>query len=62
MIYSYIQLIWFDDRRKIKEMISKIELVFNSDHKMGIVRHVDAGYEKAIEFAKENDIKVPMMR
>jgi urocanate hydratase len=29
---------------------------------MGVVRHVDAGYTEAIEFAKDNDVKVPMMK
>jgi urocanate hydratase len=28
---------------------------------MGIFRHVDAGYEDAIENAKEWDVDVPMM-
>lgn len=26
-----------------------------------IVRHVDAGYEKAIDFAEKNDVKIPML-
>jgi urocanate hydratase len=29
---------------------------------MGVVRHVDAGYEQAIEFAKGNNVKIPMMK
>jgi urocanate hydratase len=28
---------------------------------MKVVRHVDAGYEKAIGFAEKNDVKIPMM-
>ena len=28
---------------------------------MGVVRHVDAGYDKAIETAKEKGIKIPMI-
>jgi urocanate hydratase len=27
---------------------------------MGVIRHVDAGYAEAIEFAKKKDVKVPM--
>jgi urocanate hydratase len=27
-----------------------------------IIRHVDAGYERAIEVAKEHGIKIPMMK
>jgi urocanate hydratase len=29
---------------------------------MGIIRHADAGYEEASEFAEKNDVKVPMMK
>jgi len=29
---------------------------------MGVVRHVDAGYEDAIEFAEKNDVKIPMLK
>jgi urocanate hydratase len=28
---------------------------------MGVARHVDAGYERAIEVAKERGVKIPMM-
>jgi len=28
---------------------------------MGVVRHVDAGYPEAIEFAKRSGVKVPML-
>jgi urocanate hydratase len=28
---------------------------------MGVVRHVDAGYDEAIEFARENGVKIPMI-
>jgi len=27
---------------------------------MGIVRHADAGYEEAKEFARENGVRIPM--
>jgi len=27
---------------------------------MGVIRHADAGYEKAIAVAKERGVKVPM--
>jgi len=29
---------------------------------MGIFRHVDAGYEKAVACAKKNDVKIPMLQ
>ena len=28
---------------------------------MGVVRHVDAGYERAVEVARERGVKIPMM-
>jgi urocanate hydratase len=28
---------------------------------MGVVRHVDAGYERAIEVARERGVRVPML-
>jgi urocanate hydratase len=31
-----------------------------SDPEMGVVRHVEAGYEEAIEFAEKNDVKILM--
>ncbi len=43
------------------EAARRIERVLTTDPGMGVIRHADAGYEEAIEFAKENDIKVPMI-
>ncbi len=42
------------------EAARRIERVLTTDPGMGVVRHVDAGYAEAIEFAKENDVKIPM--
>ena len=42
------------------EAAKRIERVLTSDPGMGVVRHVDAGYDEAIEFAERNDVKVPM--
>ena len=44
------------------EAAKRIERVLTTDPGMGVVRHVDAGYETAIDFAKENDVRVPMMK
>ena len=38
----------------------KIERVLTNDPGMGIIRHVDAGYERAIEVARERDVRTPM--
>ena len=37
----------------------RLERVLQSDPGMGIVRHVDAGYAQAIEFAKRYGVKIP---
>lgn len=42
------------------EAAARIERVLTTDPGMGIIRHADAGYEEAIEFAEMNDVKVPM--
>lgn len=44
------------------EAAKRIERVLTTDPGMGVVRHVDAGYEEAIEFAERNDVKIPMMK
>jgi urocanate hydratase len=37
-----------------------LERVLTSDPGMGILRHVDAGYSRAIDFAAANKIGIPM--
>jgi len=44
-----------------KDMNKRIERVLRNDPAMGVLRHSDAGYEKAIKFAKKNKIKIPML-
>jgi urocanate hydratase len=39
----------------------RLQRVLTCDPGMGIVRHVDAGYEKAIEVARAKNIKIPMI-
>jgi urocanate hydratase len=41
-------------------MAKRIERVLTTDPGMGIIRHVDAGYEEADAFAKKADVKIPM--
>ncbi len=45
-----------------KEMEIRLERVLTTDPGLGIVRHADAGYEKAIEIAKKHGIKIPMLK
>jgi urocanate hydratase len=41
-------------------MAKRIERVLTTDPGMGIIRHADAGYEEAQNFAKQNRVKLPM--
>jgi urocanate hydratase len=38
----------------------KIERVLTNDPGMGVIRHVDAGYEDAVEVAAERGVRIPM--
>jgi urocanate hydratase len=38
----------------------KLERVLTNDPGMGVIRHVDAGYPRAIEVAEERGVRVPM--
>jgi urocanate hydratase len=42
------------------EMAKRIERVLTTDPGMGVIRHVDAGYDEAKEFAKKAGVNVPM--
>jgi urocanate hydratase len=39
----------------------KLERVLTTDPAMGVLRHVDAGYERAIEVARGRGVRVPML-
>ena len=39
----------------------RLERVLTSDPGMGVVRHVDAGYPRAIEVAAQNKMKTPLV-
>ena len=41
-------------------MAQRIERVLTTDPGMGVIRHVDAGYDEAKEFARKTGVKVPM--
>lgn len=40
---------------------ARLQRVLTVDPGMGVVRHVDAGYERAITVAKERGVKIPML-
>lgn len=43
------------------EAAARLERVLTVDPGMGVARHVDAGYERAVEVAKARGVKIPMM-
>jgi len=45
-----------------KETDERIKRVFKADPGLGVIRHADAGYEKAIELIKKSDLKAPMLK
>jgi len=47
-----------DRKREAAERLSR---VLTNDPGTGVMRHVDAGYEEAIECAKDLGVKIPML-
>jgi urocanate hydratase len=44
------------------EAAKRLSRVLTSDPGMGVIRHADAGYEKALQTAREQGIRIPMMK
>ena len=47
-------------RRHRRSPPQKIERVLTNDPGMGVIRHVDAGYDRAAEVADERGVRIPM--
>jgi urocanate hydratase len=45
-----------------KQAEKRLERVLTYDPGMGIVRHADAGYERAVQNADKMNINIPMLR
>lgn len=43
------------------EAARRLQRVLTSDPGMGVVRHADAGYPEAIDFARRHGVKIPML-
>jgi len=39
----------------------RLQRVLTTDPGTGVMRHVDAGYERAVEVARERGLRVPML-
>ncbi|MEN9342951.1 MAG: hypothetical protein RIR24_538, partial [Actinomycetota bacterium] len=39
----------------------KLQRVLTNDPGMGVIRHVDSGYDKAVEVARQKHVHVPML-
>ena len=44
------------------EAAKRLERTLIGDPGMGVIRHADAGYPEAIQFAKEHGVKIPMLK
>jgi len=44
------------------EAARRLELMLTNDPGTGVMRHADAGYERAIEVARERGVRMPMLR
>ncbi|MDQ5935302.1 MAG: urocanate hydratase, partial [Cyanobacteriota bacterium erpe_2018_sw_21hr_WHONDRS-SW48-000092_B_bin.40] len=42
------------------EAAERLTRVLTTDPGMGVIRHVDAGYDEALDFAAGTDIRIPM--
>ncbi|MHC9538810.1 MAG: urocanate hydratase [Vulcanimicrobiota bacterium] len=40
----------------------RLERVLTTDPAMGVIRHVDAGYDEAVDTAKKKGVKIPMLK
>ncbi|WP_332760730.1 hypothetical protein, partial [Pseudarthrobacter sp.] len=38
----------------------KLERLLTNDPGMGVIRHADAGYDRATDVAKERGVRIPM--
>ena len=45
-----------------EETARRLERVLTVDPGLGIARHADAGYPEAIQFAKQHNLKIPMLK
>ena len=43
------------------EMKERLNRVLTNDPGLGVARHVDAGYKKALQITKERDLIIPML-
>ena len=39
----------------------KLERVLTNDPGMGVIRHADAGYDRAVTVARERGVRIPML-
>jgi urocanate hydratase len=42
-----------------EEAAARLERVLTTDPGMGVIRHADAGYERALQVAEERGVRLP---
>ncbi|MEW5994760.1 MAG: urocanate hydratase, partial [Candidatus Zixiibacteriota bacterium] len=45
-----------------REMAVRLDRVLTNDPGTGVMRHADAGYKEAIDFARKSKVKIPMLK
>jgi urocanate hydratase len=43
------------------EAAERLQRVLTTDPGTGVMRHVDAGYDRAIEVARDRGVRIPML-
>jgi urocanate hydratase len=43
------------------EAADRLKRVLDADPWTGVIRHADAGYQRAIDFARQHGLKIPML-
>ena len=45
----------------LRDAAERLERVLTTDPGTGVMRHADAGYERAVEVARERGVRIPML-
>jgi urocanate hydratase len=43
------------------EAAARLQRVLTTDPGTGVMRHVDAGYERAVDVARERGVRIPLL-
>ena len=52
---------WWSSPTARRRPAARLERVLTTDPGIGVIRHADAGYERAIDVAHERGVQIPML-